>query len=73
MDWLLVGEKDQNFISQKKISESIAGVNQGNANMNNVSAEDFALLERKNKFLEDVIEQKNSIIRQYEKLYGNKD
>ena len=41
--------------------------------MNSVSAEDFALLERKNKFLEDVIEQKNSIIRQYEKLYGNKD
>ncbi len=73
MDWLLVGERDQNVISQKNISGSIAGVIHGNANINNVSAEDLALLERKNKFLEEVIEQKNSIIRQYEKLYGNKD
>ena len=73
MDWLLVGERDQNVISQKNISGSIAGVIHGNANINNVSAEDLALLERKNKFFEEVIEQKNSIIRQYEKLYGNKD
>lgn len=33
----------------------------------------FYLLERKNKFLGEVIEQKNSIIWQYEKLYGNKE
>lgn len=73
MDWLLVGDRDQNIITQKNITGSIAGVIHGVANINNVSAEDFALLERKIKFLEEAIEQKNSIIRQYEKLNGDKN
>ena len=72
MDWLLAGERDQNNITQKNISGSIAEVIKENANINSSSAEEVALLERNIKFLEEVIEQKNSIIRQYEKLYGNK-
>ena len=84
MDWLLVGERNQNIITQKNVTGSIAGVingdailnnnnnNNNNDNNNNNSAGDLALLKRKNKLLEEVIEQKDSIIRQYEKLSGDK-
>ncbi len=71
LDWLLLGDRTIN-ISQKKISGSIAGVINGDANVNNNAAEKIAYLEKQNKFLEEVIEQKNTLIRQYEKFYADK-
>ncbi|MHB9014040.1 MAG: helix-turn-helix domain-containing protein [Ignavibacteriaceae bacterium] len=71
LDWLLLGDRTIN-ISQKKISGSIAGVINGDANVNNNAEEKIAYLEKQNKFLEEVIEQKNSLIRQYEKFYADK-
>ena len=71
LDWLLLGDRTIN-ISQKKISGSIAGVINGDANVNNNAEEKIAYLEKQNKFLEEVIEQKNTLIRQYEKFYADK-